>query len=67
MKVKMKHVGDGVVIVGHSGASYNAKPGEVVSLLAIDAAGLVNHPEWESVEDVAPVKSKPATAKKVEK
>lgn len=45
-KVAMTHTGNGVVIVGHSGAVYRAEPGETINLLAIDAEGLKDHPEW---------------------
>ena len=48
-KVPLKHIGNGVVIVGHSGAIYNAAPGEVVNFLPGDAEGLKNHPEWKPV------------------
>jgi len=53
MKVPMKHVGNGVVIIGHSGAKYTAETGEVVELLAVDAEGLADHPEWEPVDTEA--------------
>jgi len=45
-RVKLTHVGNGVEIVGHSGARYIAAPGETVKFLAVDAAGLKDHPEW---------------------
>ena len=53
-KTKMRHIGDGVVIVGKSGVSYRASRGEVISLLPIDANGLADHPEWEAYTEPEP-------------
>lgn len=50
MTVAMTHVGNGVVIVGRSGAVYHAATGETVNLLPIDADGLSGHPEWVEAE-----------------
>ena len=44
--IEMTHVGDGVVIVGRSGAVYKAERGDTIRLLPIDAEGLADHPEW---------------------
>lgn len=51
--IPMKHVGDGVVIIGRSGARYTAARGEVIKLLPVDAEGLADHPEWEPVDMAA--------------
>ena len=48
--VALKNLGDGVVIMAHSGAVYHAERGAVVEFLPEDAARLEGHPLWEPVE-----------------
>jgi hypothetical protein len=62
----MRHIGDGVVIVGKSGVSYRADRGEVVSMLPIDAEGLADHPEWEAYTEPTPDPTKVAESTRKE-
>ena len=50
--VALKNLGDGVVMIAHSGVVYHAERGAVVDFLPEDAARLEGHPLWEPVDEV---------------
>jgi hypothetical protein len=54
--VTLKHIGNGVILHGVSGAIYEVMPGESVALDPADAKSLKGNPDWRPVTGPKPEK-----------